>query len=63
MLHQLQMLAFNIHYVCSGMVKKVGSEQVIKYLTKNKYFTNFQHYLHLPEVHQIFEGKCLLLES
>jgi len=37
MLHQLQMLAFSIHYVCSEMVKRVGSEQVIKYLTKYKY--------------------------
>jgi hypothetical protein len=47
MLHQLQMLAFNIHHVCSGMVKKVGSEQLVKYLTKC--FTNIQHYLQLPK--------------
>lgn len=61
MLHQLQMLAFSIHYVCSEMVKKVGSEQVIKYLTK--YCTNILNYLQLLKVHQGFEGKGLLLES
>ena len=61
MLRQLQKLAFNIHYVCSGMAKKVESEQVIKHRTK--YFANIQHYLQLPEVHQSFEGKGLSSES
>ena len=61
MLHQMQMLAFNIHYVCSGMVKRVESEQVIKYLTK--YCTNIQNCIQLSKVHQGFEGKGLFLES
>jgi hypothetical protein len=41
-------------------VKKVGSEQLTKYLTK--YCTNIQHYLRIPKVKEI-EGNGLLPES